>query len=134
MNRTAFMQEVLQMRFKEVLGGWQSGRLTQEEASRVLGVSERTFRRQLARYEEGGLEGLRDKRLGQVSHRRAPVPSRRPARRTRCAATRMSDAAFFSLAAVYVPVVVYSWMGALCKPLRCPAGRIRLVCVGCSSI
>lgn len=73
MNRTAFMQEVLQMRFKEVHSGWQSGRLTQEEASRVLGVSERTFRRQLARYEEGGLEGLRDKRLGQVSHRRAPV-------------------------------------------------------------
>ena len=73
MKRTALLQEVLQMRFEEARGGWHSGRLSQEEAARMLGVSERTFRRQLARYEEGGLSGLRDKRLGQVSHRRVPV-------------------------------------------------------------
>jgi hypothetical protein len=36
-------------------------------------VCERTFRRYLDRYEEAGLEGLIDHRLGQVSHRRAPV-------------------------------------------------------------
>jgi transposase len=47
--------------------------LTQEEAARLLGVCERTFRRYLDRYEEAGLEGLIDKRLEQVSHRRAPV-------------------------------------------------------------
>ena len=46
-----------------------------------LGVCPRTFRRTPAtarragfnRYEENGLDGLIDKRLAQVSHRRAPV-------------------------------------------------------------
>ena len=33
----------------------------------------RTFRRYIDRYEEDGLDGLLDKRLSQVSHRRAPV-------------------------------------------------------------
>ena len=61
------------MRFTEAYDGWQSGSLTQEEAARLLGVCERTFRRYLNRYEEAGLEGLIDKRLAQVSHRRAPV-------------------------------------------------------------
>ncbi|MCS6930572.1 MAG: helix-turn-helix domain-containing protein, partial [Saprospiraceae bacterium] len=61
------------MRFEEAYTGWQAGRLTQEEAARLLGVSERTFRRYRDRYEEEGLEGLIDKRLVQVSHRRAPV-------------------------------------------------------------
>jgi transposase len=61
------------MRFEEAYEGWQARRLTQEEAARVLGVCERTFRRYLDRYEEAGLEGLIDKRLEQVSHRRAPV-------------------------------------------------------------
>jgi transposase len=61
------------MRFEEAYGGWQSGRLKQEEAARLLGVCERTFRRYIDRYEEEGLDGLIDKRLNQVSHRRAPV-------------------------------------------------------------
>jgi transposase len=61
------------MRFEEAYGGWQARRLTQEEAARLLGVCERTFRRYLDRYEEAGLEGLLDKRLEQVSRRRAPV-------------------------------------------------------------
>ncbi|MBI5179253.1 MAG: helix-turn-helix domain-containing protein [Nitrospinae bacterium] len=69
MRRTELMMGVLLMRFEEANGGWRAGRLTQEEAARLLGVCARTFRRQLARYEEGGLNGLRDKRLGQVSHR-----------------------------------------------------------------
>jgi hypothetical protein len=38
------------------VGGWQEGRLLQEEA-RLLGVCERTFRRQIDRYEQDGLEG-----------------------------------------------------------------------------
>ena len=33
------------MRFEEACGGWQERRLTQEEAARMLGVCERTFRR-----------------------------------------------------------------------------------------
>jgi transposase len=61
------------MRFEEVYRGWQKRRLTQEEAARLLGVCERTFRRQIGRYEDEGLEGLIDKRLNQLSHRRAPV-------------------------------------------------------------
>lgn len=54
-------------------GGWQGKRLTQEEAARIPGVSDRTFRRYVDRYEDSGLEGLVDKRLSQDSHRRAPV-------------------------------------------------------------
>ena len=61
------------MRFEEAYEGWQARRLTQEEAARLLGVCERTFRRYIDRYEEAGLEGLIDKRLEQVSQRRAPV-------------------------------------------------------------
>ncbi|MDR0218267.1 MAG: ISNCY family transposase [Enterobacteriaceae bacterium] len=61
------------MRFEEAYGGWDSGRLTQAEAARLLGVCERTFRRYMARYEASGLEGLIDLRLEQVSHKRAPV-------------------------------------------------------------
>jgi len=73
MTRTQMLQEVRQMRFQEVYGGWRSGRLDQQEAARVLGVSDRTFRRYIGRYEEAGMEGLFDKRISQASHRRAPV-------------------------------------------------------------
>lgn len=61
------------MRFEEAYSGWDSGRLTQAEAASLLGVSERTFRRYLGRYEASGLDGLLDKRMTQLSHRRAPV-------------------------------------------------------------
>lgn len=61
------------MRFKEAYGDWQQDRLTQEEAALILGVSDRTFRRYIDRYEESGFEGIADKRLTQTSHRRAPV-------------------------------------------------------------
>src|SRR4030065_7835 len=70
---TELLQEVRKMRFEEVYGGWQQGRLTQEEAAQVLGVSDRTFRRYVERYDDGGMEALLDKRLTQASHRRAPV-------------------------------------------------------------
>lgn len=73
MKRTEIYQGILQMRFTEAYGGWQGGRLTQAEAARLLGVCERTFRRYIHQYEEEGLDGLIDKRLGQASHRRAPV-------------------------------------------------------------
>ena len=73
MRRTELLQEIRKMRFKEAHGGWKEGRLNQEEAARLLGVCSRTFRRQIDRFEEGGLEGLLDKRLSQASARRAPV-------------------------------------------------------------
>jgi transposase len=61
------------MRFEEAYTDWQEGRLTQAEAARLLGVCERTLRRQIDRYESDGMEGLIDKRLTQLSHKRAPV-------------------------------------------------------------
>jgi len=61
------------MRFKEAYFGWTEKRFTQEEAARLLGICERTFRRYLIKYEEEGMEGLTDKRLSQISHRRAAV-------------------------------------------------------------
>lgn len=73
MRRTELLQEIRTMRFTEAFDGWQEHRLTQAEAARLLGVHERTFRRYINRYEEEGLAGLADKRMNQVSHRRAPV-------------------------------------------------------------
>ena len=73
MTRTQVLQEIRRMRFKEAYGGCRERRLTQEEAARLLGVCERTFRRYVDRYEDEGLDGLVDKRLSQVSARRAPV-------------------------------------------------------------
>lgn len=59
------------MRFKEAYEGWQAKRLTQEEAAHLLGVCARSFRRQVNRFEESGVEGLLDKRLTQRSRRLA---------------------------------------------------------------
>lgn len=73
MRRTEVLQEVRKMRFSEAYEKWKERRFTQEEAAMLLGVSDRTFRRYLHRYEEEGMEGLVDHRLGQVSHRCAPV-------------------------------------------------------------
>jgi transposase len=72
MRRTEWLQETRMMRFEEAYTGCKKKRLTQVEAARLLGVCDRTFRRQMERYEEEGLEGLRDKRLTQSSHRKAP--------------------------------------------------------------
>lgn len=73
MRRTEILQEVRKMRFEESYEGWKKGRLTQEDAARLLGVCARTFRRYLVRYEDEGMEGLADRRLGQISWRCAPV-------------------------------------------------------------
>ena len=73
MKRTQWLQETRIMRFEEAFFGWSERRLTQQEAARLLGVHERTFRRQITRYQEEGLDGLLDKRLTQVSQRRAAV-------------------------------------------------------------
>jgi len=61
------------MRFEEAYEKWNVGRLTQAEAAYLLGMCERSFRRYVVRYEAEGLEGLVDRRLEQVSQRRAPV-------------------------------------------------------------
>ncbi len=73
MKQTERLQEVRTMRFEEVYEIWNQGRLTQEEAGKILGVCARTVRRYMDQYEEDGIGGLRDKRLTQASFRRAPV-------------------------------------------------------------
>lgn len=73
MRRAEWLQEVKKMRFEEVYGGWLKKQLTQEEAARILGVVDRTFRRYVDRYDDGGIDALLDKRISQLSHRKAPV-------------------------------------------------------------
>ncbi len=73
MKPTELLQEIRKMRFEEAYGAWTEKRLSQEEAAMLLGVCPRTFRRYINRYHENGLDGLIDKRLNQVSHRKAPV-------------------------------------------------------------
>ena len=73
MKRTEVLQEIRKMRFEEAYGGWQAGRLRQEEAAWLLGVCVRRFRRDVDRYADAGRQGLIDKRWEQVSRRRAPV-------------------------------------------------------------
>ncbi len=73
MKRTEVLQEIRKMRFEEAYNGWQTRRLSQKEASLMLGICERSFRRYRDRYEEQGITGILDKRISQASHRRAPV-------------------------------------------------------------
>jgi len=73
MKRTELLQELRKMGFGQAYEGWQTGRLTQAEAASLLGMCERSFRRYVCRYEDSGLEGLIDRRLQQVSSRKAPV-------------------------------------------------------------
>ncbi|MBU0974031.1 MAG: helix-turn-helix domain-containing protein [Proteobacteria bacterium] len=73
MKRAQVLQEIRKMEFERLYTGWRSKKLTQEQAARILGVSDRTFRRYIYRYDDEGIEGLYDKRLTQASHRRAPL-------------------------------------------------------------
>jgi hypothetical protein len=71
MKRAAWLQETRTMRFLQTHEDWETGRLTQEEAAQILGICERTFRRQMVKYEAGGMDALLDKRLNQPSRRKA---------------------------------------------------------------
>jgi hypothetical protein len=73
LSRANLLRETRKMRFEEAYEGWQAKRLTQEEAARILGMSDRNFRRYVGRYEAEGLDGLIDRRIEQISSRRAPV-------------------------------------------------------------
>lgn len=72
MRRSSALWEVFVLRFEEAMERYRKRRLTAEEAGELLGLSGRHFRRLLMRYEEEGCEGLRDRRLGKPSPRRAP--------------------------------------------------------------
>ena len=73
MRRTAMLWEVFVTRFQEAFEQYEKHRLSSEEAGELLGMSGRNFRRLCVRYEEDGIEGLRDRRIGKVSSRRAPT-------------------------------------------------------------
>ena len=73
MGKANLAQEKRIMLFEEVCGVWTERRLTQEAAADLLGVCPRTFRRWSERCGEGGIDGLRDRRLSGTSHRAAPV-------------------------------------------------------------
>jgi hypothetical protein len=72
MRRAAALWEVFVTRFEDTFELYRRRRLTGEEAGELLGMSGRHFRRLCVRYEEEGIEGLRDRRIGKVSPRRAP--------------------------------------------------------------
>jgi hypothetical protein len=72
MRRTTMLWEVFVRRFEDAFEQYRCRRLTGEEAGELLGMSGRHFRRLCVRYEEDGIEGLRDQRIGKVSPRRAP--------------------------------------------------------------
>ena len=73
MTRTAWLQERRMEKFQDVLGRFEAKRLSARDAAELLGMSERSFRRYRHRYEEEGLQGLFDRRLGKASARRVPV-------------------------------------------------------------
>jgi hypothetical protein len=71
MRRTTVLWEAFVTRFEEAFEQYKRHRLTGEEAGELLGMSGRNFRRLCVRYEEDGVAGLRDRRIGKVSPRRA---------------------------------------------------------------
>ena len=73
MNRTTWLQDRRMQKFRDVLSRWERGDLSMMEAGEVLGMSERQFQRYRDRYEEDGLEGLVDRRLGKPSPKRVPA-------------------------------------------------------------
>jgi len=73
MNQATWLQDRRMQKFRDVLSRWERKELSALEAGEILGVSERQFRRYRRRYEEDGLAGLIDRRLGKASARRVPV-------------------------------------------------------------
>ena len=45
MKRTGVLNGVRMLKFRDVFGRWEKGRLSELEAAELLGVTERTFRR-----------------------------------------------------------------------------------------
>lgn len=72
MRRDRALTETIRMgRFTQIYEDFEQDRLSCVEAARILGCSERHFHRLRSRFLEEGLEGLRDRRVGRVSPRRA---------------------------------------------------------------
>jgi hypothetical protein len=73
MERSAVLREYPLMRFGDVYGRHEHGRLRCEEGAELPGVSVRTCHRHRRPWEAEGAEGLYDRRPGRVSARQAPV-------------------------------------------------------------
>ena len=73
MNRTAWLQDRRMKKFLDVLSRLERRELSTMDAGELLGCSERQFRRYRRRYEDEGLDGLLDRRLGKASSQRVPV-------------------------------------------------------------
>src|SRR5437870_2218119 len=81
MGRAEVLQGLREMRFEALLDRHERGELNQEEAAEMLGISERTFRphgtspwaegSRRDRLHDEGPAGLRDRRIGKPSSRRA---------------------------------------------------------------
>jgi len=61
------------MQFEKMYDSWSYGRINAKEASELLGMSTRNFRRWCRSYEAEGADGLADKRIEKASNRAAPV-------------------------------------------------------------
>ena len=73
MVRAEVLQGIREMRFEALLERHERGELSQLEAAEMLGIGERTFRRWRDRLRDEGPQGLRDRRIGKPSSRRAAV-------------------------------------------------------------
>ena len=77
MNRTTWLQDRRMKKFRDVLSRWERKELSGLEASELLGISERQFRRYRDRYEEEDLlawltSGLARLRRGGCRWTRSP--------------------------------------------------------------
>jgi transposase len=75
MRWTEALQGVRVIKFRSVLGRYETTELNQIEAAELLGITERTFRRWCVRFEADGEAGLLDRRLGKASPKRVPRDS-----------------------------------------------------------
>ena len=73
MKRTATTVETMKMKFDMAHACWKTGRLTQEAAAGLLGVSVRTFQRYIHRQDEEGPEFVLDRRVERAYERGAPL-------------------------------------------------------------
>ncbi len=71
MRRQSALWRVFVSRFHDALERFRRRRLSADEAGALLGVSGRQFRRLCVRFDDEGEAGLRDRRLGKASSRRA---------------------------------------------------------------
>lgn len=71
MEKTKLIEDIHKMRFKEIYGGYQSKRLSCEEAAEILGISVRTFYRKRKRYDSEDFDESFDLRIGRKSPHRA---------------------------------------------------------------